>query len=176
MSLLTDVLIAALVIVFVFLAFMIWIAWSGIIGAPWLPTPRKKVRMMLEMAEVSSDDVLYDIGSGDGRIIIMAAEEFGARSIGIELDPLRIRWSQRAIRRRGLTERVTVLKENFFTSSIEDATVVTVYQGVGVNERLEEKFLRELRPGTRVASYRFVFKGLTKVKADEENSTYLYVI
>ncbi|MFX1369755.1 MAG: SAM-dependent methyltransferase [Promethearchaeota archaeon] len=165
-----------LVVVLVFLAMSIWVAWSAIFGAPWVPTPRKKVRGMLEMAEVSPEDLLYDIGSGDGRILIMAAKEFGARCVGIELDPLRVLWSRLAIRRWGLSQRVLVLRENFFSSPIEHATVVTVYQGVGVNERLEEKFSRELRPGTRVVSYRFLFKGLTQVKADEKNSTYLYII
>jgi len=119
--------------------FMIWIAWSAFIGAPWLPTPKKNVRAMLELAEVNPQDTVYDIGSGDGRIITMAAREFGAKSVGIEMDPLRVIWSRLAIRHQGLSNAVEVLRENFFDSNIEDATVVTVYQCVGVNKKLKEK-------------------------------------
>jgi predicted RNA methylase len=161
---------------FFFMGCVVWIAWSGIIGAPWLPTPRKKARIMLELAEVSPQDIVYDIGSGDGRIITMAAEEFGAKSVGIEMDPLRVLWSRLAIRRLGLSRMSKVLRENFFKSNIEDATVVTVYQGVGVNKKLKEKFSRELRPGTRVVSYRFRFKGWTPVKTNEDASSYLYIV
>jgi predicted RNA methylase len=165
-----------IVLEFSFMVFMIWIAWSSIIGAPWLPTPKKKVRAMLELAEVSPQDTVFDIGSGDGRIITMAAKEFGATSVGIEMDPLRVIWSRLAIRRQGLSNAVEVLRENFFDSNIEEATVVTVYQCVGVNKKLKEKFSKELKSGTRVVSYRFRFKGWTPAKTNEEASSYLYII
>ena len=105
------------------LGFLIWIAWTGIKGAPWIPTPKKNVRSMLKLAGVSSRDVLYDLGSGDGRIIIMAAKEFGAKSIGIELDPIRVLWSKLKIRRAKLTNEVKVIKANFFDAA--DAYVGT---------------------------------------------------
>jgi predicted RNA methylase len=171
-----DFLIILIVLEFSIFGFLMWIAWSSIVGAPWLPTPKESARRMLELAEVSQEDKVYDIGSGDGRIIIMAAGEFGARSFGIEMDPLRVLWSRLAIRRKGLSLMVTVLRENFFKSNIEDATVVTVYQGVGVNKKLKEKFSQELKPGTRVVSYRFRFAGWTPVKTNEEASSYLYII
>jgi predicted RNA methylase len=161
---------------FFFAGFMVWIAWPSIFGAPWVPTPKGKAKSMLELAEVSHQDIVYDIGSGDGRIIIMAAKEFRAKSFGLEMDPLRVLWSRLAIRRHGLSQSVEVLRENFFKSNINDATVVTVYQGVGVNKKLKEKFSKELRPGTRVVSYRFRFKGWTPVKTNEEASSYLYII
>ncbi|MFX0056527.1 MAG: SAM-dependent methyltransferase [Promethearchaeota archaeon] len=160
----------------IFASFMVWIAWSSAIGAPWVPTPRKKARTMLELAEVGPQDIVYDIGSGDGRIVTMAAKEFGAKSVGIEMDPLRVLWSRISIRRQGLTPTSKILRENFFKSNIEDATVVTVYQGVEVNKKLKEKFSRELRPGTRVVSYRFRFKGWTPVRTNEETSSFLYII
>ena len=131
---------------------------------------------MHELAEVTPGDIVYDIGSGDGRIVTMAAREFGAKSVGIEMDPLRVLWSRLVIRRQGLTQMAIILRENFFKSNIGDATVVTVYQGIGVNKRLKEKFSRELKPGTRVVSYRFRFKGWTPVKTSEEASSYLYII
>jgi predicted RNA methylase len=173
---LMDFWIILIALEFFFAGFMIWIAWSSIFGAPWIPTPKNKARSMLELAEVGQEDTVYDIGSGDGRIIIMAASEFGARSFGIEMDPLRVLWSRVSIRRKGLSQMVEVLRENFFKSSIEEATVITVYQGVGVNKKLREKFSKELKPGTRVVSYRFRFQGWTPVKTNEEASSFLYVI
>jgi len=75
----------------VIIVFLIWMVWSVVVGAPWLPTPKSKVRAMLEFANVGEGDTLYDLGSGDGRILIMAAKEFGAKAVGIEADPLRQR-------------------------------------------------------------------------------------
>ncbi len=156
--------------------FVVWIAWSGIVGAPWLPTPKKRVRSMLEFAGVSSDDLLYDLGSGDGRIIVMAAKEFGAHSIGIEVDPLRLLWSQLSIRRHKLSQKVQVVRANFFKVSVEDATVVTLYQGHEINKKIREKLANELKTGSRVVSYRFILDGWIPTKSNEEESIYLYVV
>ena len=156
--------------------FVVWIAWSGLFGAPWLPTPKKRVRAMLEFAEVNSDDVLYDLGSGDGRIIVMAAKELGATSVGIELDPIRLMWSRFSIWRHGLKDKVSVIRANFFKVSIEDATIVTLYQGHEINKKIRDKLGAELKPGTRVVSYRFILDGWTPIKTSEEESIYLYVV
>ncbi len=156
--------------------FVVWIAWSGIFGAPWVPTPKKRVRAMLEFAEVNSDDILYDLGSGDGRVIVMASKEFGATSIGIELDPLRLMWSRFSIRRHKLGMKVRVIRANFFKVNVEDATVVTLYQGHEINKKIRDKLAEELRPGSRVVSYRFILDGWTPTKTMEDESIYLYVI
>ncbi len=156
--------------------FVSWIAWSGIVGAPWVPTPKKRVRSMLEFAEVTSDDILYDLGSGDGRIVVMAGKEFGATSIGIEVDPLRLMWSRLSIRRHRLRKRVQVIRANFFKVSLKDATVVTLYQGHEINKKIRDKLASELRPGTRVVSYRFILDGWTPAKTYEEESIYLYIV
>jgi precorrin-6B methylase 2 len=156
--------------------FVSWIAWSGIVGAPWVPTPKKRVRSMLEFAEVTSDDILYDLGSGDGRIVVMAGKEFGATSIGIEVDPLRLMWSRLSIRRHRLRKRVQVIRANFFKVSLKDATVVTLYQGLEINKKIRDKLASELRPGTRVVSYRFILDGWTPTKTYEEESIYLYIV
>ena len=156
--------------------FVIWIAWSGVVGAPWIPTPKKRVRSMLEFAEVSSDDILYDLGSGDGRIVVMAGKEFGATSIGIEVDPLRLMWSRLSIRRHRLRKTTKVIRANFFKVSLEDATVVTLYQGHEINKKIRNKLASELKPGTRVVSYRFILEGWTPAKTNEEESIYLYIV
>jgi SAM-dependent methyltransferase len=158
------------------IVFGIWITWSGLVGAPWLPTPKKRVRSMLEFAGVNQDDRVYDLGSGDGRIIVMAAKEFGAKSIGIEVDPVRILWSRLSIKRNRLGNRVRVIRGNFFNINLENATVVTLYQGYKINKKIRDKLSVELRPGTRVVSYRFILDGWTPEKTNEETSVYLYIV
>ena len=129
---------------------------------------------MLEIAEVTSNDILYDLGSGDGRIVTMAAGEFGATAIGVEIDPLRVHWSRIRIRRQGLQEQVQILRKNFFTIDLSDATVVTLYQGYEINKKIREKLAQDLRPGSRVVSYRFILDGWTPDVIDEESSVFLY--
>ena len=156
--------------------FMIWIVWSVAVGAPWLPTPKSKVRKMLEFAQVKEGDVVYDLGSGDGRIIIMAAKEFGATSVGIEADPIRQRYSKLMIRRHKLTDKVRALRGNFFNFNIGEASVVTLYLGVSSNNKLREKMSQELKSGTRIVSHHFLLKDWDIVERDEEADLYLYVI
>jgi precorrin-6B methylase 2 len=158
------------------ITFVIWIAWSGIVGAPWVPTPKNRVRSMLDLASVNQEDRLFDLGSGDGRIIVIAAKEYGAHCTGIEVDPLRILWSKLAIKRNQLGDRVKVIRGNFFNVSVEDATVVTLYQGYEINKKIRDKLSAELRPGTRVVSYRFILEGWDPVVTSEETSVYLYIV
>jgi hypothetical protein len=165
-----------LAIEIIIVIFVTWIAWSGVVGAPWLPTPNKRVRSMLEIAEVKSDDILYDLGSGDGRIIVMAGKEFGATSIGIEIDPLRLMWSRLKIRRHRLKDKVRVIMGNLFNVSLSDATVVTLYQGYIINKKIRDKLDKELKPGTRVVSYRFILDGWEPTETHEEESIYLYIV
>jgi precorrin-6B methylase 2 len=130
---------------------------------------------MLELADVTQDDTVVDLGSGDGRIIIMAAKEFGARAIGIEVDPSRILWSRWNVQRSGMQEKVQVVKGNFFDLDLSGATVVTVFQRIGTNNRLKAKLISELKPGTRIVSYIHLFEGWSPVVAVEDSKIYLYM-
>jgi SAM-dependent methyltransferase len=118
------------------------------------PTPHHVVDAMLRLAAVGRDDVVYDLGSGDGRILIAAARDFGARAVGIEIDPKLVELSGREATRLGLAERVRVIHQDLFQTDLSPATVVTLYLSEEVNERLRPKLLRELRPGARIVSYR----------------------
>lgn len=150
--------------------------WPVIVrGAPWTPTPRETVRKMLELANVTQEDTVVDLGSGDGRIIIMAAKGFGAKAIGIEVDPFRIMWSRWNVQRSGMQEKVQVVKGNFFDIDLSGATVVTVFQRMGTNNRLKAKLTNELKPGTRIVSYIHLFEGWSPVDAVEDSKIYLYV-
>jgi cyclopropane fatty-acyl-phospholipid synthase-like methyltransferase len=155
---------------------MIWMVWSVIPGAPWLPTSKSKVRSMLEFAGVTEEDVVYDLGSGDGRIIIMAAKEFKASAVGIEIDYIRYKWSKLMIRKHQLANRVKVFRGNFFSFDIGAASVVTLYLGVSVNNKLRDKLATELKPGSRIVSHHFVLKDWTLKARDENADLYLYEI
>jgi predicted RNA methylase len=119
------------------------------------PTPPAIVDAMLELAHVRPTDVVYDLGSGDGRIVITAAQQHGARGLGIELQPGLVHASQRAAQDAGVASRVRFVEANFFDFDLSEATVVTMYLWPSVNDRLEAKLRRELRPGSRIVSYTF---------------------
>jgi SAM-dependent methyltransferase len=119
------------------------------------PTPHAVVDGMLQLARVGPDDVVYDLGAGDGRIVIRAAEKYGARSVGVELQPHLVGQSRQAAREAGVDGRVTFIEGDLFGADISGATVVMLYLSPAVNARLEPKLRQELRPGTRIVSRQF---------------------
>ncbi|BDB97402.1 50S ribosomal protein L11 methyltransferase [Saccharolobus caldissimus] len=150
---------------------------------PYVPTPEKVVRKMLELAKVGPDDVVYDLGCGDGRIIISAVKDFSAKkAVGIEINDERIREALSNIEKNGVVGRATVIKGNFFEVDISEATVVTMFLLTNVNEMLKPKLEKELKPGTRVVSHEFEMRGwipkeVIKVEDGNMNHTvYLYII
>lgn len=122
---------------------------------------------MLTMAKVTGKDFLYDLGSGDGRIVITAARNYGARGIGYDLNPKRIQESNENARKAGVTDRVRFIQKDLFEADLTGATVVTLYLLPDVNLRLRPKLLDELRPGTRIVSHNYDM-GDWKAEAVEE--------
>lgn len=165
-----------LIIVGISVIFVFWVIWTDIIGAGWEPTSKILVRKMLEIAEVNSEDILYDLGSGDGRIIIEAAKRYHANAVGIEADPLRYSWSKLMIMLYGLNQKVKVLWGNFFNKDITPATVVTLFLSSKANQQLKTKLQNELQPGTRIVSYYWTFHGWEPVKEDRKDKIYMYII
>jgi SAM-dependent methyltransferase len=108
---------------------------------------------MLQLAQVGPNDVVYDLGAGDGRIAVAAAQQFGARAVGIDLDPARIAEANTNAQRAGVRERVQFLLQDLFTADISEATVVTLFLTPALNLRLRPKLWRELKPGTRVVAH-----------------------
>jgi hypothetical protein len=119
------------------------------------PTGQKVVEAMLQLAHVTPRDVLYDLGSGDGRIVIIAAQKFGARGVGIEIQPRLVDISRQSAREGGVADRVTFVEGDLFTADISEATVVTLFLSDGINLRLGPKLRQELRPGARIVSHQF---------------------
>lgn len=128
-------------------------------GAPYVPTERNVVQRMLQLAGASADDVVYDLGSGDGRIVIAAARDYGARGVGIEIDPELVAEAREAARAAGVDDRVEFRQGDLFEADLSDATVVTLYLWPEMNNRLRPKLQRELDPGDRVVSNSFDIDG-----------------
>jgi len=149
------------------------------LDVPFVPTPHEVVEEMLRLANVGKNDVVYDLGCGDGRIVIAAAQKFGARAVGVDIDPERIRESNENARQAGVTDRVKFLQQNFFETDLSEATVVTLYLLPEVNLRLRPKLLRELKPGTRIVSHAFDMgdwkpEKVVKVPYDDREYTIYY--
>ena len=125
------------------------------LDVPYVPTHESLVAEMLKMAKVGKNDVLYDLGSGDGRIVITAARQYGTRGIGYDLDPDRVKEARENAKRAGVTDRVRFEQQDIFTAKLADATVVTMYLLPDVNLRLRPKLLSELKPGTRIVSHNY---------------------
>jgi trans-aconitate methyltransferase len=122
----------------------------------FLPTPPEVVAAMLTAARVGKGDVVYDLGSGDGRIVISAVKDFGAaRGVGIDIDPERVAEASANARQSGVADRVTFLNQDLFTTDFTEATVVTLYLLPSLNLRLRPKLMSDLRPGTRIVSHAF---------------------
>lgn len=171
-----QIIFISLISILICIIFILWVIWSDIIGAGFEPTSRKRVLKMLEMARVDSNDQVYDLGSGDGRIVIEAARKFRAQAIGIEVDPLRFIWSKMMVWLLGLQKQVSIMWGNFFQKDISKATVVTLFLSEKANNNLKQKLLMELQPGTRIVSYYWRFKGWRPVQADEKERIYLYIV
>ena len=150
------------------------ILWPKKYNAIWVPSPLEVVHQMLEMAEVQPDDLVYDLGCGDGRVIITAARAYGARAVGIEIDPLRYAWCQILITLLGLRNRVRIIYGDFFEQDLSQADVVNCYLPQDTNEKLQEKFKDELMLSARIVSHNFKFPGLTLQGTDKENNLYMY--
>ena len=151
-----------------------YLLWPVIFGAMYQPSSRTVVKRMLELAELTSNDTLYDLGSGDGRILILAAQQYGAKAVGIEIDPIRYYRTKRKIARRGLEKQIQLIQGNFFDQNLADASVITIYQSQRTNQKIKGKFLEELRPETRIVSNRWTFEGWTPIKVDDTIPLYLY--
>ena len=121
----------------------------------YAPTAPVVVDAMLQAAGVNANDIVYDLGSGDGRVVIMAAKKYGARGVGIEIDPALIKSSRQAAIENGVADRVTFVEGDMFSADVTPATVVTLFLWPSVNNRLESKLRFELRPGTRIVSNTF---------------------
>ena len=145
----------------------------------YVPTPQEVVDQMLALAKVTKNDVLYDLGSGDGRIPITAAQKFGTRGFGIDINPERIKEANANAQKAGVTDRVKFLNQDLFTTDVSQATVVTLYLLPQLNVKLRPQLFKQLKPGTRVVSHDFdmgEWKPDRVVQTQEGSTIYLWTI
>ncbi len=140
----------------------------------YVPTPQELVEDMLRLADVKQGDVLYDLGSGDGRIPVTAAKKYGVRAVGIDIDPERIREAHANAKKHGVARLVTFRRQDLFKADFREATVVTLYLLPELNLRLRPQLLKQLRPGTRVVSHQFDMGDWRPDKTLESNGRTVY--
>ncbi|MFW6136861.1 MAG: SAM-dependent methyltransferase [Candidatus Aminicenantaceae bacterium] len=128
------------------------------LDVPYVPTPKAVVEEMLRLAEINENDILYDLGCGDGRILITAAVKYGIRGVGVDLDPKRIKESRESARKAGVEHLVEFHNKNLFETDLHEASIVTLYLLPSVNVKLRPKLLNEVKPGTQVISHDFSMK------------------
>ena len=121
----------------------------------YVPTPPEVVEAMLQVAAVTKDDIVYDLGSGDGRIPVTAALKYGARGVGIDIDPQRIKEANENVAKNKVGDKVKIMNADLFATDISEATVVTLYLLPSLNVKLMPKLMKELKPGTRIVSHAF---------------------
>ena len=148
----------------------------------FVPTPQEVVDKMLELAEVKKDDVVYDLGCGDGRIVVTAAKKYGVKAIGFDIDPQRIKESKENVEKNGVGKLVTIKQKDIFKLDLSKANVVTLYLLPSLNVKLMPQ-LEKLKPGSRIVSHAFDMKGakpkkVVKVQTKEEgeHTVYLWVV
>jgi precorrin-6B methylase 2 len=141
----------------------------------FVPTPQEVVDAMLKLAKVSANDVVYDLGSGDGRIPITAARTYGARGVGIDIDPQRIKEATENLKTSGMGDKVRFLNQDLFTTNISEATVVTLYLLPSLNLKVMPKLNAELKPGTRVVSHAFDMGDIKPQQTQNVNGRTIYL-
>jgi len=141
----------------------------------FVPTPYEVVEEMLRVAQVKKGDVLYDLGSGDGRIPVTAARKYGIRAVGIDIDPERITEANENARKNGVTKLVQFRQEDLFKADFHEATVVTLYLLPDLNVKLRPRLLAELKPGTRIVSHQFDMGTWKPEKKIELNGRTIYL-
>ena len=145
------------------------------INAPFLTTPEKVVSAMLRLAAVKASDVVYDLGCGDGRIVIAAAKEFGAHGVGVDLNPELVQQARANARRAGVESLVRFEVNDLFDTDIRGATVVALYLLGDVNLRLRPKLLRDLKPGARVLSHSFHMREWKHDREEVVEGSHIYL-
>ncbi len=165
-----------LIVAIIFLLFLLSMVWPpDSPWAPWWRTSKKTARAMCALAGVKKGDLVYDLGSGEGTALLISAKEFGAKGLGVEIDPIRYLFSKILLKVNGLSKTVIIKRRNLFSEDLSGASVVFVYLVPKALDKLTPKFKKELKKGTRIVSFRYEIN-LPLEKFDKENNIRLYVI
>jgi precorrin-6B methylase 2 len=152
----------------------LWLVAPALYGVPWVPTRAARIRRALQMAKLQPGETLYDLGAGDGRVLVLAAKEFGARAVGVEVGPAQCLVGWLRIWFSGCRHRVRMRCGDFYRANVTEADVIFVYLTSTQTTRLQKKLDRELRPGARVVSVAADFPGWQPSQVDRESLIFLY--
>lgn len=152
----------------------LWLLVPALYGVPWVPTREVRIRKALQMANLQPGESLYDLGAGDGRVLLMAVKEFDAQAVGIEVGPVQCALGWLRVLLKGSRHKVRMRCGNFYKADIRDADVVFVYLTSAQTSRLQEKLARELRPGVRVVSVAADFPDWQPELTDREMLIFVY--
>ena len=156
----------------IFSAFFAAFLWFSLAkGAPWLPTPKRHIRALLDAVSLKPNEVVIDAGCGDGRVLLLAAREYGARGIGIEIHPLWVWIARLRVRLAGLGEKITIQRADIFRSDLTEADVLFLFLLQQTNVALQKKLAHELRPGTRIVSFAFTLPEFEELYVKKTNPT-----
>jgi len=169
-----PLLVLTLVLLAIALAFGYVLLGGFLSGAGYQPTPRGNLETMIEFSKPDESKKVYDLGSGFGRIVIEIASRFHCACVGVEVDPLKVWWSNRAIRSRGLQAKAKVIRRNLLDVDISDADIVFVFLWEGIMQKLKDKVLREMKPGSVIVSYYHRFNGWQPEREEKHQRIYLY--
>ena len=166
----------ALLVVALIALFLGYVFLGGLLrGAGYQPTPRSAMEKMFELSEPDGKKV-FDLGSGFGRIVIEVTQRFHADCTGVEVDPMKVWWSRRAIRKLGIQDRANIVRGNLMSADISSADIVYVFLWKGIMQRFREKALKEMKPGSLVVSYYYRFEGWQPEREDSRLKVYMYRI
>ena len=153
-----------IIIISLYLGYLLF-AFPIFFGAPYVPTSYQKVKEILKLANPKPGEILYDFGSGNGQIIIEAVKNYRVEAIGIEINPILVYLSRKKIKKLDLEEKVKVYWGNFFKRDISNADIIITYLTQMANNKLEKKFISELKPNTKIVSLSFTFKKIPLIKS-----------
>jgi predicted O-methyltransferase YrrM len=171
-----EILEAGTVIILVLTIVVGYALWSFVKGAGFEPVPGRVLDEMVEFSQPGPGKQVYDLGSGFGKIIMRVAQKSGASCTGVEVDPLKVWWTRRQIASKGLKDRVKVMRGDLLEADISAADIVFVFLWHGIMQKLKDKALREMKPGSLVVSYFHEFDGWTPERQDRKAKVYLYRI
>ncbi len=143
-------------------------------GAPWHPASRKDIHRALKLCEAQPGEILYDLGSGDGRVLKIAAIDFGMEAIGLEIDPVKVWLSKQFLPKKNLSNRIKVLRQNVFDFNFKHADIVFIYMTHQALDKLFPKILETLKPTATVACYRFCLRGIQPEKVTSDKKIFIY--
>lgn len=165
-----------LILPWVYIGLNLWTLATKPFGAQWVPAEMHKVRTMLKLVDIKPGEILYDLGCGDGRIVIEASKAYKAKAVGIEIDPIRALISRLKVRYNNLQKHVNIEHANFFNVNLKDADVVALYLLPETLNKLQSKFRQQLKHGSRIVSLKFPLSNWKPVRVDKKNDIFVYKI